>query len=351
MTSIRVLLADDHAVVRSGIRNALDGIPGLEIVGEAEDGPTLLRALETLNPDFLLIDVTMPEFEPIAAITNIRTEYPSMKILVVSAYDDDVYVQGLLRAGVDGYHLKDQPLVDLQLALKRVLSGEKWISSSLVDKLVTFSDSPTQESPLTIRQREIMNLLHQGHDNQTIAKRLNLSVKTVENHLTRLYRLLGVQSRLEAVNYVIQHPQVLAISGQVAAQTAAFPSPLMEKIVTLLVDDNPRYRHQLRRMLGKICPKVVIFEAENIDDASRLAQRMDFQLVLVDVLLGDQNGINCARRIKAISPEARIILISAYPDKEFHRQGIEAGAMAFIDKKELDSATLRQIMEDVAACV
>ena len=351
MSNIRVLLADDHAIVRSGIRNALKSIPGLEIVGEAEDGPTLFNALAKLNPNFLLIDVTMPNFEPIAAITNIRTDYPSMKILVVSAYDDDVYVQGLLRAGVDGYHLKDQPLSDLRLALKRVLSGEKWISSSLVDKLVSFSNSPSQTSPLTPRQRDILNLLQQGYDNQTIALRLNLSVKTVENHLTRIYRLLGVQSRLEAVNYAIKHPGVLAISGKTAAQISETSTPLTEQIITLLVDDNPRYRHQLRRMIGKLCPKAVIYEAKNIEGALQLAQRMDFQLVLVDVLLGEQNGINCARRIKAISPDSRIILISAYPDKEFHRQGLEAGAMAFIDKKHLDSAALRQIMEDVASCI
>lgn len=351
MANVRVLLADDHALVRSGIRNAIEGIPGLEIVGEAEDGPTLFEALANLNPNFLLIDVTMPEFEPIAAITNIRTDYPSMKILVVSAYDDNVYVQGLLRAGVDGYHLKDQPLSDLHLALKRILAGEKWISSSLVDKLVSFSNAPSQTSPLTPRQRDILNLLQQGYDNQKIAQRLNLSVKTVENHLTRLYRQLNVQSRLEAVNYAISHPEVLALTGHVAAQISETYTPLKEQISTLLVDDNPRYRHQLRRMIGKLYPEAVIYEAENIEGALQLIQRMDFQLALVDVLLGEQNGINCARRITAISPDLRIILISAYPDKEFHRQGLEAGAMAFIDKKDLDSATLRQIMEDVVSCI
>jgi DNA-binding NarL/FixJ family response regulator len=350
MTRVRVLLADDHAVVRAGIRNAVEELSNLEIIGEAEDGPTLMTALAEMQPDCLLIDVTMPDFEPVVAIRQIRTQYPEMKILVVSAYDDDVYVQGLLRAGVDGYHLKDQPLSDLRLAVERVLAGGKWISSPLVDKLVSYTDTPSTTSLLTSRQRDILSLLQRGLDNQTIALQLDLSVKTVENHLTRLYRLLGVQSRLEAVNYVMQHPQVLALSGQEAAQTPDSGPAVQERVAMLLVDDNPRYRHQLRRMLGKICPQVTIYEAENIEEATQLARSTEFQLVLVDVILGDQNGIHCASRIKVLSPQSRIILISAYPDKEFHRQGLEAGAVAFLDKKELDSATLREMVEDVAAC-
>lgn len=350
MGQTRILLADDHAIVRAGIRNAVEEIPDLTIVGEADDGPSLFNALEDMSPDFLLIDVTMPKFEPISAIREIRENYPAMKILVVSAYDDDVYVQGLLRAGVDGYHLKDQPLSDLRLAIQRVLTDGKWISSPLVDKLVQFSDAPVPTSPLTDRQREILELLQQGFDNQTIAQKLSISIKTVENHLTRLYRLLGVQSRLEAVNYVRQQPQLLALSGLEAAQALPHDPAKTEDIAMLLVDDNPRYRHQLRRMIGKICPQVTIYEAATIEDAIQLTHKTRFPLALIDVLLGEQNGIHCAREIKAISPDSRIILISAYPDKEFHRQGLEAGAIAFLDKKELDSATLRQIVDDVAAC-
>jgi DNA-binding NarL/FixJ family response regulator len=350
MSKTRVLLADDHAVVRAGIRNAVEELPGLEIVGEVGDGPTLLAALERLRPDCLLIDVTMPNFEPVATISRIRTQNPKMKILVVSAYDDDVYVQGLLRAGVDGYHLKDQPLSDLRLALQRVLGGEKWISSPLVDKLVSYTDAPASMSSLTTRQREILSLLRQGFDNQTIAQRLDLSVKTIENHLTRLYRQLNVQSRLEAVNYVMQHPEVLALPGQETAQHPASETPVQERITMLLVDDNPRYRYQLRRMIGKICPQATIREAQSTEEAVHLAGHTEFQLMLIDVILGEQNGIHCARRLKALSPQSRIILISAYPDKEFHRLGLEAGAIAFLDKKDLETATLRQIVEDVATC-
>lgn len=170
MGKVRVLLADDHAVVRSGIRHALQELPDLEIVCEVGDGPSLVTALEESQPDLLVIDVTMPHFEPIAAIRQIRARYPAMKVLVVSAYDDDAYVQGLLGVGVNGYHLKDQPLSDLKLAVQRVLAGERWLSSSLIGKLLSYSEFCKPSSPLTDRQREILRLLLQGYDNQSLAR-------------------------------------------------------------------------------------------------------------------------------------------------------------------------------------
>jgi DNA-binding NarL/FixJ family response regulator len=351
MSKVRILLADDHAVVRAGIRNALEELANLEIIGEVGDGPALLEALAQMQPDCLLIDVTMPDFEPVAAIRQIRARYPDMRILVVSAYDDDVYVHGLLGAGVDGYHLKDQPLSDLRLAVQRVLAGERWVSSPLVDKLVGSTTDASLSSPsLTVRQCEILHLLQQGLDNQTIARRLGLSVKTVENHLTRLYRQLGVQSRLEAVNYVMQHPEVLAMSRQATSMApVSSEAPVQQRVTMLLVDDNARYRRELRRMIGKVCPQAMIYEAQSIGEAVNLTQHAAPQLVLVDVILGEENGIHCARRIKALSPPSRIILISAYPDREFHRLGLEAGAVAFLDKKDLDAATLCQIIDDVIA--
>ena len=207
MQRTRVLLADDHALVRAGIRNALEGQTTLHIVGEVGDGPSLLPAIERLTPDLLLIDVTMPDFEPVATIQQIRLLYPDLLILVVSAFDDDVYVQGLLRVGVNGYHLKDQPLSDLRLAVERVLAGQRWISSSLVDKLIQPTRTETAVSPkLSTRQLDILNLLSQGLDNRAMAAQLGLSIKTIETHLTRLYRLLGVQSRLEAAHFAHQHP-------------------------------------------------------------------------------------------------------------------------------------------------
>jgi DNA-binding NarL/FixJ family response regulator len=350
MNKARILLADDHAIVRAGIRKALQEINDLDIVGEVGDGPSLLAALAETQPDCLLIDVTMPDFEPVTTIRQIRDLYPTMKVLVVSAYDDDIYVQGLLGVGVDGYHLKDQPLSDLQLAVQRVLAGERWISSSLIDKLLTYGESGEPAFTLTTRQREILQLLRQGLSNQAIATRVNLSVKTVESHLTRIYRLLNVQSRMEAANYVLEHPEVLALPGRAAAEDAISTKTASTKGVSvLLVDDNARYRWELQHMIGRVCAQAMIYEAENIHEALQLAESVAPQLVLIDVILGEEDGIHCARRVKALLPQSRIILISAYPDREFHRLGLEAGAVAFLDKKDLDVATMRQMISDIVA--
>src|SRR5512146_2053999 len=135
MAKIRVLLADDHTVVRAGLRTALEGLPNLEIVGEVGNGRELAQALAHMNPDLLVMDVSMPDFEPIVAVQQMKTERPNMKILVVSAYNEETYVVGLLNAGADGYHMKDQPLADLQLAAKRILNGDRWISGSLIGRL------------------------------------------------------------------------------------------------------------------------------------------------------------------------------------------------------------------------
>jgi DNA-binding NarL/FixJ family response regulator len=251
----------------------------------------------------------------------------------------------MLREGVNGYHLKDQPLSDLRLAVERVLAGKRWISSSLVDKLLHPADLKSSLPHLSARQLDILNLLAQGLDNRIIAGKLGISVKTVETHLTRLYRQLNVQSRLEAANYAHAHPE---ISNRVveAIPEHHFTRVEAQQMSILVVDDNQRYREQLRRMVGRIYPQAILYEAENSDDALHLVRRAAPQLAFVDVVLGDESGIRCTRLIKGLARQVRVILMSAYPDREFHRMGLETGANAFLDKKDLDAATLYQIITD-----
>lgn len=346
MDKFRVLLADDHAVVRSGIRNAIDSLPSIVVEGEANDGPSLMAALEEFMPDILLIDVTMPNFEPISAIHKIRSLYPEMKILVISAYDDDVYVHGLLGAGVDGYHMKDQPLQDLSLAIQRILQGERWISSSLVGKLVTSHPFKDEIPSLTSRQQEILVLLQKGWNNQKIAYELGLSIKTIENHLTRIYRSLDVQSRLEAVNYLNENPQILNPNTNANPVPLNIPVASTSQTNILLVDDNSRFRYHLRRTINNIFNKLTIDEVGTVEEAIQAVSDSEYQIIFIDVILGNQNGINCLKKIKSLIKDTRVILISAYPDKEFHRLGIKAGAAAFIDKKMLDTETIKQIIND-----
>ena len=346
--TITAVLADDHPLIREGIRNALIPLHHLEFVGEASNGHELIDTLEASHPQLLLIDVTMPDFEPLSTIRNIRSSYPDMKILVISAYDDDIYVQGLLRAGVQGYLLKDDAPNDLVFAVERVLAGEKWISSQLVDKLVSYSESSPVVISLTSRQKDVLLLLHQGLDNQSIAQNLELSIKTVENHLTSLYRELNVQSRLEAVTYLTHHPELLEHLQQATQQGRSMVnSKQVSEVSVLVVDDNTRYRCQLKRMMKKVCPHAVIYEAVNIKEALTLVSEVNPTMILVDVVLADESGINLTRRIKSLEPSARVILISAYPDREFRRNGMEAGAVAFLDKRDLDETVLQQVIDDM----
>ncbi|MCX7860135.1 MAG: response regulator [Chloroflexus sp.] len=346
MGTTRVVLADDHAVVRAGLRTALAGLPDFEVVGEAATGPQLLTALAQHRPDLLVVDVAMPEFDPITTIRQIHADYPAMKILVVSAYDDQSYVVGLLAAGVNGYHLKDQPLSDLQLAVQRIMAGGNWISSPLLSRLIQAApQAHAAPISLTKRQRDLLRLIAQGYDNRRMAQEMDLSVKTIENHLTALYRAIHVSSRLEAYQFALRHPELLAESGQEAAQSrepALGPAPL----TVLIIDDNERYRAQLKRMVGKACAEAQLFEAEDCHEATRLLRQIMPDLVFVDVILNDGDGIQCLRQIKSLAPAARAILISAYPDREFRRLGLDAGALAFLDKKDLDAATVRQVVED-----
>ncbi|MHB8807488.1 MAG: response regulator [Anaerolineaceae bacterium] len=345
----RVLLADDHAIVRSGIRRMIEQIPEMEVAGEAENGPQVLHLLNSVSVDLLLIDVTMPDFEPIDTISTIRRLYPELKILVVSAYDDDYYVKGLLNAGVNGYHMKDQPLNDLRIAIERVMAGERWISHTLIDKLVENPTTSTNTILLSTRQRSLLHYLLQGLDNKTIAENLGLSIKTIENHLTRLYRQIEVQSRLEAVNFAMRNPHILGTPGYQVSQENNSTDPLISRTISILVvDDNARYRKQLLRMIGRVNPRTTIYEADSIQETIQIIQRIEPQLILVDVVLGDEDGIACVRQIKALHPHSRIVLISAYPDHEFHRQGLESGAVAFLDKRNLDLPTLRQVIDDIS---
>lgn len=347
--SIRMIIADDHETARAGIRYAFVERPDVRIVAEVSNGLELFHALETTLPDFLVLDVAMPDFDPLMAIRRIRAQYPDLLILVVSAYADDIYVQGLLSAGVDGYHLKDQPLSDLRLAADRILAGERWISSSLIRKLL----NPEQKMDvldLSSRQIDIARCLINGLSNKEIADKLTLSIKTVENHLTRLYRQLNVTSRLEAASYINDHPAILAQQGRAAAHdTAEFKLPAADQTSLLIVDDNKRYRKQLCGIVGKLFPNIMIYEASNWAETNTVVQHTIPTLVFIDVVLGNEDGIRCSWKLKQQAPATKVVLISAYPDREFHRRGVESGAIAFIDKKNLDSASIKQIIEDVLA--
>ena len=207
MQAVRTILADDHALIRAGLRDALTALEELEISGEVGNGRDLHTALKNAAPDLLILDINMPDFDPLSDVPRIRVQYPEMKILVVTAHDDQAYVLGLLGAGVNGYHLKDQPLSDLFLAVRRILDGGRWISDPLVDRLVDHQTAaPEKNLPLlTRRQHELMYYLCQGFNNQRIALAMGLSIKTIETHRAQIMRRLGIHDVAGLVRFAIRH--------------------------------------------------------------------------------------------------------------------------------------------------
>jgi DNA-binding NarL/FixJ family response regulator len=200
--AIRVLLADDHPLVRAGIRSVLTTEKDIVLVGEAVDGDQVQRLCQELEPEVLLLDLNMPGPSPFATVAYLRQHCPAVKVLVLTAYDDDAYVRGLTTAGVAGYVLKDEVPETVVRAIRVVVDGDTWLSRPVVEKLAQWE---TEASPLSEREQQILALMTQGWDNIGIATELNLAEQTVRNYVSRIYARLGVESRVEAVVWARKH--------------------------------------------------------------------------------------------------------------------------------------------------
>jgi DNA-binding NarL/FixJ family response regulator len=206
---LRVLLAEDHTLVRAGIRSLLKDLPGIEVVGEAGDGREALRLVKLLQPDVVLMDVGMPRMNGLEATARLAKELPNVRVIVLSMHAHEEYVWQALRAGAAAYLLKDAGTSELELALKAVARGETYLSSAVskhvVDAYVRRSgDEPPQRQPLTPRQREILQLVAEGRTTKEIASTLDLSVKTIEAHRTQLMDRLGIHDVAGLVRYAIR---------------------------------------------------------------------------------------------------------------------------------------------------
>jgi DNA-binding NarL/FixJ family response regulator len=213
MDKIRIILADDHAVLRSGLKALLHCSPQFEVIGEAGDGLTALKMVEELMPDVLILDLSMPIMGGVDCIKELRSRGLACRILVLTMYDDDEYIKEVMRAGADGYVLKKSADTELIEGIVKVHAGKKYlnetISQTLIDSLLrTNFSEPDNRNPyilLSIREREVLRFLAQGHTNSEIATMLSLSAKTVDTYRSRLMHKLNVHKKSELVNYAIQH--------------------------------------------------------------------------------------------------------------------------------------------------
>ncbi len=213
MSSIRVVLADDHAVVRAGICSMLESLGGIEIVGQATNGREAIALVEQHHPDVLLCDISMPEMNGLEATSRVVKEFPNVRVIILSMHISEEYVWQALRAGATGYLPKDADTSELDLAIKTVVSGTTYLTPSVSKHVVEsymqrLGCSDQVADVLTPRQREVLQLIAEGKALKEIALLLNLSVKTVETHRTLMMNRLEIHDTPGLVRYAMRRGMV-----------------------------------------------------------------------------------------------------------------------------------------------
>jgi len=209
MKPIRILLADDHTLVRAGFRSLLEHLPGVKVIAEAADGREALRLVEAERPDVVFMDISMPGMRGLEAAARITKEYPQTRVVMLSMNATEEYVLEALRVGASGYLLKNADATELELALKAVLRGETYLSPAVSKHVVAdyrrrVGTEPSPVERLTPRQREVWQLIAEGHSTKEIARKLDVSVKTVETHRMQLMKQLEVHDVAGLVRYAIR---------------------------------------------------------------------------------------------------------------------------------------------------
>lgn len=209
MIAIRVLLADDHALVRAGIRMVLESIDGVEVVAETEDGRQTLALVEKLDPDVVILDIAMPGLNGIEVAARIRSRFPRTRSMILSMHGEAEYVAQALRAGATGYLIKDAVPAELELGLKAVARGETFlctrISAEVVAKYLQSPDIASSPlSLLTPRQREVLKLIAEGRTTKQMAAELNVSIKTIETHRAQLMERLDIHETAGLVRFAVR---------------------------------------------------------------------------------------------------------------------------------------------------
>lgn len=206
--TIRVVIADDHGVVRKGIRELLAEEPDIAVVGEAKTGYEAIDLAVALQPDVVVMDIAMPELSGVDATRQIRTQAPNVRVLVLTAYDDEPYVYGLLDAGALGYVLKTAESRDVVRAVRATAAGQSSLDPAIAARLVARATQGQSPATLSDRERAVLRCAAQGLTNKQIGAELQISDRTVQNHLANIYAKLGVASRTEAVTEGLQRGMI-----------------------------------------------------------------------------------------------------------------------------------------------
>jgi len=211
--TIRVAIADDHAIVRAGLRALIHSEPDLELVGEAVGGYEAVQLVERLSPDVLVLDISMPDVDGITVTREIKGKKNDTHILILTVHEDEVFLREVIKAGASGYIIKHAAEAELITAIHAVTRGEIYVHPSLLRTLLVDSDRPPskvkkQAEDLTPREVDILKLLVQGYTNRQIADELSISIRTVEGHRANLTEKLGLRSRVELLRYARDHEMI-----------------------------------------------------------------------------------------------------------------------------------------------
>jgi two-component system response regulator NreC len=209
--SYRIVIAEDHTILREGLRALLSADPEFDVVGEAEDGRAAIRCCEELVPDLVLMDLSMPRMHGFEAIKEIKRQSPEMKIIVLTVHNTDEYILATLQAGADGYVLKDATQSELVMAIRNVLMGKRYLSPGISEKVIrgylegkeTLKPSSAWDT-LTRREREILKLIAEGYKNKEVADHLCISLKTVEKHRANLMKKLDLHNAAELTAFAME---------------------------------------------------------------------------------------------------------------------------------------------------
>jgi len=206
---IKVLIADDHAVVRAGLRALIKSEPSLELIGEASGGHETIELVNKHKPDILVLDISMPDLDGIAVTKSITSELPDVRILILTLHEDKALLREALKLGASGYILKRAAETELITAIQVVMRGDMYVDPSLVHTLVEIPEKsdnliPHTRESLTPRELEVLRLIALGYTNRQIGEELSISVRTAEGHRANLSDKLGISSRVELVRYALE---------------------------------------------------------------------------------------------------------------------------------------------------
>lgn len=209
--AIKVLIVDDHAIVRSGLRSILLAEPLLQLVGEATGGNEAIKLVAELDPDVLVLDISMPDLDGISVTKQLKSVHPDLKILILTIHEDKAILREAIRSGAAGYILKKAAEADLIAAIQIVLRGDMYVDPSMVREIIEDppgalnSQNKSISEPLTPREIDVLKLIVQGYTNRQIGEKLTISVRTVEGHRANLSSKLGLGNRVELVRYAREH--------------------------------------------------------------------------------------------------------------------------------------------------